>query len=175
MTRTSVKFISFCSDVEVIRTEFYLRDPVKGRIFRDLQLSGLSPAERTAVHEAAVEVLAKLHSLNLASLKLEGFGKGPGYLSRWTKLYKTVAHRDIAKDDDVTLVHGDYGLDNLVFHPTEACVVAVLDWEMSTAGNPLVDLVYFLIPHRSLNTSNTVCSFQRTGCSPAGQRFPPTI
>uniref|UniRef100_A0A8C6M6B5 Acyl-Coenzyme A dehydrogenase family, member 11 n=1 Tax=Nothobranchius furzeri TaxID=105023 RepID=A0A8C6M6B5_NOTFU len=174
--------ILFCSDNEVIGTEFYLMDHVKGRIFRDLQLSGLSPAERTAVHVAAVEVLAKLHSLNLASLKLEGFGKGPGYcrrqVSTWTKQYKASAHRDIPamnelsdwlmnnlpeKDDEVTLVHGDYRLDNLIFHPTEARVIAVLDWELSTTGNPLADLVYFLMPlywPTSLNITSTIGSLQ---------------
>nr|XP_054592985.1 acyl-CoA dehydrogenase family member 11 [Nothobranchius furzeri] len=159
------KAICYCSDVEVIGTEFYVMDHVKGRIFRDLQLRGLSPAERTALHVAMVEALAKLHSLNLASLKLEGFEKGPGYCRRqvslWTKTYKTSAHREIPavielsdwlmnnlpeKDDEVTLIHEDYRLQNIVFHPTEARVIAVLDWESSTTGNPLIDLAYLLAP-----------------------------
>ncbi|KAM4718663.1 acyl-CoA dehydrogenase family member 11 [Anableps anableps] len=155
----------FCTDVEVIGTEFYLMEHVKGRIFRDVQLPGMSPAERTAVYVAAVEILAKLHSLAISSLKLEGFGRGPGYCKRqvstWTKQYTASAHRNIpamnelsdwlmgnlpVKDDEVTLVHGDYRLDNLIFHPTEARVIALLDFELSTTGNPLADLAFFLVP-----------------------------
>uniref|UniRef100_A0A3P8TFD7 Acyl-CoA dehydrogenase family member 11 n=1 Tax=Amphiprion percula TaxID=161767 RepID=A0A3P8TFD7_AMPPE len=154
-----------CTDVEVIGTEFYLMEHVKGRIFRDLQLHGVSPAERTALYVAAVELLAKLHLLDLASLNLEGYGRGAGYcrrqVSTWTKQYKAAAHKDIpamnelsdwlmknlpASDSEVTLVHGDFRVDNLVFHPTEARVIAVLDWELSTTGQPLADLAYFLMP-----------------------------
>nr|XP_046228071.1 acyl-CoA dehydrogenase family member 11 [Scatophagus argus] len=155
-----------CTDAEVIGTEFYLMEHVRGRIFRDLRLPGVSAAERTALYVAAVEVLAKLHSLDLASLNLEGYGKGSGYcrrqVSTWTKQYKAAAHRDIpamnelsdwlmknlpASDNEVTLVHGDFRLDNLIFHPTEARVIALLDWELSTTGQPLADLAYFLMHH----------------------------
>uniref|UniRef100_A0A665X821 Acyl-CoA dehydrogenase family member 11 n=1 Tax=Echeneis naucrates TaxID=173247 RepID=A0A665X821_ECHNA len=167
-----------CTDVEVIGTEFYLMEHIKGRIFKDFRLPGMSPAERTALYVAAVEVLAKLHSLQLASLNLEGYGRGSGYCKRqvstWTKQYTAAAHRDIpamnelsawlmnnlpSKDNEVTLVHGDFRLDNLIYHPTEARVIAVLDWELSTTGQPLADLAYFLMPHywpRSLSVISTM-------------------
>ncbi|XP_042366201.1 acyl-CoA dehydrogenase family member 11 isoform X2 [Plectropomus leopardus] len=155
-----------CTEAEIIGTEFYLMEHVKGRIFRDLRLPGVSPVERTALYVAAVETLAKLHSLDLPSLNLEGYGKGSGYCKRqvstWTKQYMAAAHKDIpamnelsdwlmknlpANDNEVTLVHGDFRVDNLVFHPTEARVIAVLDWELSTTGQPLADFAYFLMPH----------------------------
>ncbi|KAL7373860.1 hypothetical protein ABVT39_016201 [Epinephelus coioides] len=155
-----------CTDAEVIGTEFYVMEHVKGRIFRDLRLPGVSAAERAALYVAAVEVLAKLHSLDLASMNLEGYGKGSGYCKRqvstWMKQYNAAAHTDIpamnqlsdwllknlpASDDKVTLVHGDFRMDNLIFHPTETRVIAVLDWELSTTGQPLADFAYFLMPH----------------------------
>ncbi|XP_030254720.1 acyl-CoA dehydrogenase family member 11 [Sparus aurata] len=171
-----------CTDTDVIGTEFYLMEHVKGRIFRDLRLPGVSAAERAALYVASVELLAKLHSLDLSSLNLEGYGKGPGYCKRqvstWTKQYTAAAHRDIpamnelsywlmknlpAGDNEVTLVHGDFRLDNLIFHPTEARVIAVLDWELSTTGQPLADFAYFLMPHywpSNLNVISTMGSLK---------------
>ncbi|XP_062335811.1 acyl-CoA dehydrogenase family member 11 [Osmerus eperlanus] len=171
-----------CTDAGVIGTEFYLMEHVKGRMFRDLRLPGVSAAERAALYVAAVEVLASLHSIDPATLGLEDYGKGPGYCRRqvttWTKQYKAAAHKEIpamdelsdwlmsnlpSNDNEASLVHGDFRLDNLIFHPTEARVIAVLDWELSTTGQPLSDLAYFLMPHywpSSLNLLSTMGSLR---------------
>uniref|UniRef100_A0A8C7H178 Acyl-CoA dehydrogenase family member 11 n=1 Tax=Oncorhynchus kisutch TaxID=8019 RepID=A0A8C7H178_ONCKI len=160
-----------CTDAEVIGTEFYLMEHVQvGQCCTvyhcDLRLPGVSAAERAALYVSAVEVLARLHSLDLTSLDLEGYGRGPGYCKRqvstWTKQYRAAAHKEIpvmdklsdwllsnlpTNDNEVALVHGDFRVDNLIFHPTEARVVAVLDWELSTTGQPMADLAYFLMPN----------------------------
>ncbi|CAB1340693.1 unnamed protein product [Coregonus sp. 'balchen'] len=155
-----------CTDTGLIGTEFYLMEHVQGRIFRDLRLPGVSAAERAALYVSAVEVLARLHSLDLTTMDLEGYGRGPGYCKRqvstWTKQYRAAAHKEIpvmdklsdwllsnlpTNDNEVALVHGDFRVDNLIFHPTEARVVAVLDWELSTTGQPMADLAYFLMPN----------------------------
>ncbi|MBN3308033.1 ACD11 dehydrogenase, partial [Amia calva] len=168
----------YCGDVSVIGTEFYVMEHVQGRIFRDPRLPGISAAERAAIYLAAVEVLARLHSLDLSALDLKNYGKGSGYCERqvltWTKQYRAAAHTDIpamdklidwlssnlpSNDSEVTLVHGDFRLDNVIFHPTETRVLAVLDWELSTTGHPIVDLAYFLMPYywpRGLNFIDTM-------------------
>ncbi|KAM8758856.1 acyl-CoA dehydrogenase family member 11 isoform 2-T2 [Rhynchonycteris naso] len=155
------KPLLYCSDASVIGTEFYVMEHVQGRIFRDVTIPGVSPAERSALYVAMVETLARLHSLNINSLHLEGHGTGAGYCKRqvstWTKQYQAAAHQDIPamnqlsdwlmknlpdNDNEESLIHGDFKLDNIVFHPTESRVIAVLDWELSTIGHPLSDLAY---------------------------------
>eukprot|EP00070_Physeter_catodon_P038700 XP_028345594.1 acyl-CoA dehydrogenase family member 11 isoform X4 [Physeter catodon] len=111
-----------------------------------------------------IETLAQLHSLNIQSLQLEGYGRGAGYCKRqvstWTKQYQAAAHQDIPamnqlsdwlmknlpdNDNEENLIHGDFKLDNIVFHPKESRVVAVLDWELSTIGHPLSDLAHLSV------------------------------
>lgn len=134
---------------------------VQGRIFRDFTIPGVSPAERTAIYVAVIETLARLHSLDIQSLKLQKYGRGAGYCKRqvstWTKQYQAAAHQDIPamnqlsewlmqnlpdNDNEENLIHGDFKLDNIVFHPKESRVIAVLDWELSTLGHPLSDLAH---------------------------------
>ncbi|KAJ8419166.1 hypothetical protein AAFF_G00006650 [Aldrovandia affinis] len=187
------KPLLYCADTSVIGAEFYLMEHVQGRIFRDLRLPGVSAAERAALYIAATEVLARLHSADITALGLSSYGKGAGYCKRqvstWTRQYRASAHKEIqamdklsdwlmnslpASDSQVTLVHGDFRVDNLIFHPTEARVLAVLDWELSTTGHPIADLAYFLMPYYwpiSLNILDTMGALKETQGVPAAEEL----
>ncbi|HZK98290.1 MAG TPA: phosphotransferase family protein [Caulobacteraceae bacterium] len=152
-----------CVDDDVIGTMFYVMDMVEGRILWDQSLPASPPPERHAIHMAALETLADLHNTDYRAIGLEGFGRPGNYMARqidrWTKQYKasetrrieTIERliewlpRTVPEDDQTTIVHADYRLDNMVIHPSEPRVVAVLDWELSTLGNPLADFTYVLM------------------------------
>lgn len=155
------KPLLYCSDASIIGTEFYVMERVQGRIFRDFSIPGVNPAERAAIYVSMVETLAWLHSLDIHSLGLDRYGTGVGYCKRqvstWTKQYQASAHQSIPamdqlstwltrnlpdSDNEECLIHGDFKLDNIVFHPKECRVIAVLDWELSTFGHPLSDLAH---------------------------------
>jgi aminoglycoside phosphotransferase (APT) family kinase protein len=149
-----------CEDDAVIGTAFYVMDCVEGRILWDQSLPGMANAERHAIYAEMNRVIALLHSVDYKSVGLEDFGKAGSYierqLGRWTKQYlasETVKiaamdnliawlPKNIPATDETTIVHGDYRLDNTVFHPTEPRLLAVLDWELSTLGDPLADFSY---------------------------------
>jgi len=151
-----------CEDPDVIGTPFYVMERVEGRVLWDPLLPGLAPAERRAIHESLFEALARLHRVDFEAIGLDGFGRPGNYFARqihrWSKQYRaseTEAVPDMERlmewlpeniptEDSVTLVHGDFKLDNTVVHPTEPRVVAILDWELSTIGHPLSDLSYSL-------------------------------
>ncbi|XP_070582455.1 acyl-CoA dehydrogenase family member 11 isoform X2 [Erythrolamprus reginae] len=154
----------YCSDASVIGTQFYMMQHVQGRIFRDITLPEVSPAERSALYIAIIETLAKLHSFKINSLGLQDYGRGAGYCKRqvstWMSQYQAAAHIQIPAmielfkwlmnnlpddaDNEISLIHGDFRIDNIIFDPREARIVAVLDWELSTLGHPLADLAYTL-------------------------------
>lgn len=152
-----------CEDDEVVGTMFYLMDFVDGRIFWDLDLPYCDPDERAAIYDNANQVIADLHNYDVSKIGLEGFGKPGNYfarqISRWSKQYVASETREvdamnrlidwlpqnIPDDESVSVVHGDYRLDNMVFHPTEPRVIGVLDWELSTIGHPLGDFTYHLM------------------------------
>lgn len=152
-----------CEDDEVIGTTFFVMEFVGGRIFWDLDLPGLEPAERSAIYDNVNETIARLHNLDYTAIGLEDYGRPGNYfarqISRWSGQYRasetaTVETMDaliewlpenIPEDDSASIVHGDYRLDNMIIHPTEPKVIAVLDWELSTIGHPLADFTYHLM------------------------------
>ncbi|MGA0603756.1 phosphotransferase [Caulobacter sp. KR2-114] len=152
-----------CQDEGVIGTMFYVMDMVEGRILWDQTLPQYQPAERHAIHMAALKTLADLHNTDYQAIGLEGFGRPGNYMlrqiDRWTKQYKASETQHIETvekliewlprtcppDDATSIVHADYRLDNMIMHPTEPRVIAVLDWELSTLGNPLADFTNLLM------------------------------
>ncbi len=149
-----------CEDDEVIGTSFYVMDFIEGRIFWDQSLPELSREERPAIYDAMNDVIARLHMLDYKALGLEDFGKPGNYfarqIGRWSKQYRAsetekieAADRlmewlpeNIPPGDETSIVHGDFRLDNLIFHPREPRILAILDWELSTLGHPLGDFSY---------------------------------
>jgi aminoglycoside phosphotransferase (APT) family kinase protein len=157
------KTYGLCTDDSVIGTWFYIMDMVEGRILWDQTLPHYAPEQRWPIYMAEVKTLADLHNTDYKKIGLADFGRPGNYFSRqidrWTKQYKAsetkkietieklieYLPRSVPSDDQTTIVHGDYRLDNMVLHPTEPRVIAVLDWELSTLGNPLADFTYFLM------------------------------
>ena len=152
-----------CLDEDVIGSIFYVMDMVEGRILWDQSLPSYAPPERYAIHMAALKTLANLHTTDYQAIGLGDFGRPGNYMarqiSRWTKQYKASETKrldtmerliewlpkTVPADDQTTIVHADYRLDNMILHPTEPRVIAVLDWELATLGNPLADFTYVLM------------------------------
>jgi aminoglycoside phosphotransferase (APT) family kinase protein len=157
---------ALCEDDGVIGTAFYVMDCVEGRILWDPALPGLAPLERAALFDQMNRVIAALHRVDYVAVGLDDYGKPGSYLerqvARWTKQYRAAETEKIeAMDkliawlpehipagDETSIVHGDYRLDNAIFHPSEPRILAVLDWELSTLGHPLVDFAYHCMSWR---------------------------
>jgi len=161
------KMHGLCEDESLIGTAFYVMDFVEGRIFWDPYLPDLKPEERAAIYDASNATLAQLHAIDYEAAGLGDFGKPGNYfdrqIGRWTKQYKAAETAPIAAMDRLidwlpahapdqertSVVHGDYRLDNMIFHAAEPKVIAVLDWELSTLGDPLADFTYQLMQWRT--------------------------
>jgi aminoglycoside phosphotransferase (APT) family kinase protein len=160
------KVFALCEDPAIISTAFFLMEYVQGRVFWDPTLPGVEPAERAALYDELNRVIAALHAIDCNAVGLGDFGRAGSYLSRqiarWTRQYRAAeAERieamerliewlpeHIPLSDETTLVHGDFRIDNVIFHPTEPRILAVLDWELSTLGHPLADFAYHVMPWR---------------------------
>ncbi len=154
-----------CEDESIIGRAFYIMDFVDGRIFWDQSLSGLPIEERRPIYDELNRVISALHTVDVEAVGLSGYGKPGNYferqMARWTRQYRATetgridameqliewlpAHVPADAGSIVSLVHGDYRLDNVIFHPTEPRILAVIDWELSTLGHPFADFAYHLM------------------------------
>lgn len=163
------RMLAYCEDRSLLGTPFYVMEFLQGRVMMDQSLPDMTAAERGAVYAEMNRVLAALHSVDYEAVGLGTFGKPANYfqrqIDRWSKQCRASTlplgesmqrlmewlPEHIPTGDETAIVHGDYRLDNLVFHPTQSRIIGVLDWELSTLGHPLADLAYqcmsWHIPH----------------------------
>lgn len=155
---------ALCEDESIIGRAFYIMEFMEGRVLWDQSLPGMTPAQRAEIYDEMNRVIAALHKVKFVEKGLADYGKSGNYferqIGRWSKQYVASVTQPIPEMDQlmawlpanmpasamdesrVSIVHGDYRLDNLMFHPTEPRVIAVLDWELSTLGHPLADFSY---------------------------------
>jgi aminoglycoside phosphotransferase (APT) family kinase protein len=155
--------VLYCDDAGIAGTAFYLMDHVEGRVVWEPHMPSSEPAERAAVYDAMNATLARLHSFDPPALGLSDFGRGDNYVARqverWSRQFRASETEEIAEMErliawlpahlpplaPVRIVHGDYRLDNIILAPSQPTVRAVIDWELSTLGDPLADLAYHLM------------------------------
>jgi aminoglycoside phosphotransferase (APT) family kinase protein len=157
------RMYALCEDESIIGRAFYVMEFVQGRVLWDQELPGMTPAQRRDIYLELNRVLGALHTVPYLERGLETYGRPGNYferqIGRWSKQYQASITQPIAEMDQLidwlpahmpdsarapltSIVHGDYRLDNVIFHPTEPRILAVLDWELSTLGHPLADFSY---------------------------------
>jgi aminoglycoside phosphotransferase (APT) family kinase protein len=157
------RMLALCEDASVIGTKFYIMEKVDGRVYSDSLLPGFTPDERRALYQDFARVLAALQSVDIKAVGLEEFGRPGNYyerqISRWTKQYLASKTDEIEameklmrwlpenvpQSDRTVIVHGDFRIGNAIIHPIEPRIVALLDWELSTLGDPIADLGHFCV------------------------------
>ena len=157
---------ALCEDPSIIGSPFYVMAFVQGRTFVDPSLPAVPAAQRSAIYDELNRVICRLHKLDFATYGLEDFGKPANFLerqlNRWTRQYResetekipAMEHliawlpQNLPTTGETSIVHGDFRIDNMIFHPTEPRILAVLDWELSTLGNPLIDFAYHCMSWR---------------------------
>lgn len=154
------QMLAWCDDASLLGTPFYLMQFLSGRVFVNQSLPGLQPPERCAIYLEMNRIVAALHSVDYVAAGLKDFGRPGNYvarqIARWSRQCEASTiplpaamrrlmdwlPRHVPSTEETTLVHGDYRLDNLVFHASEPRIIGVLDWELSTVGDPLADIAY---------------------------------
>lgn len=159
--------LGICEDETVIGSAFYVMEMVEGRVFWDAAFTQVPQPQRAAYYDEMNRVIAALHGVDYTAVGLGDYGRPGNYferqITRWTRQYEAddLAGRDpdmdalvawlpkaIPAGDETTIVHGDFRCDNMIFHPTEPRILAVLDWELSTLGHPLADFAYHAMMYR---------------------------
>ena len=198
------QMLHYCADASILGTPFFLMRHVEGRVFKDPLLEGEDAATRAAMYDAMNDALAKLHAVDYDAHGLGDYGRPGNYfarqLDRWSRQYRESATSPIAAMDELmhrlpemtpadeaaSIVHGDFRIENLIYHPQEPRVLAIVDWELSTLGHPLADLAYncfaYRLPRRAFRSLGDVDLtgtgipsesdyieryFERTGLRPA--------
>ncbi len=173
-----------CEDTEIIGTKFYVMEMIEGRLFTETRLPTLTNEERRAIYLELARTMAHLHTVDVDAVGLSEFGRPGNYyerqIGRWTKQYVASKTEEIPAMDNLidwlpgniptdtttVIVHGDYRLGNVLIHPTEPRIVAVLDWELSTLGDPLADLGYLCQEYHGESYEDeglAGCDFEATG------------
>ncbi len=160
------RMLALCDDESIIGRAFFIMECVEGRVLWDQSLPGMSQSERGGIYDEMNRVMAALHAVDYQAVGLAGFGRPGNYIARqidrWSKQYRLSETepvsamdqlmewlpRNIPGNDETCVVHGDYRLDNLIFHPTAPRILAILDWELSTLGHPLADFSYHCMSWR---------------------------